>query len=345
MPLELEYEENDPERIEETTAIRSLIWLYQHRWKRLSVCVDPWTFLDIIAGPPSSAWVTLSELSLWSFDFIAMAGVDRPRLYDAVENMTSLRRVAICDHFNYKYTRRYGPIGLVELKIYTDDVFNTHQANLIASYPNLITLTLIISQSTNLTLPDDFHLTLPSLSTFVLETYDLALLEYLTMPALARLEIDDKSEKEYLTDPHDDGISRFLKRCTSKLTSITLNCSTSDSFIAWALPQLSNRSSITHLTLNLWPSSFTSISSKDDGKENWLANLRHLTVSLETEKSIELARMAALAAWLRGREEQELNVLECLTVHNRLQALAFPYDTFERVGVGRLCVMVPLQQT
>jgi hypothetical protein len=285
----------------------------------------------------------LSDLSLWSFDFIAIAGEERLKLYDAVANMASLRRIVISDHFDYEYSRRYGPIGLVELQIHPDGVFNAHQANLISSYPNLISLTLIISRSTELRLPNDFHLTLPSLSTFVLETYDLALLDYLTMPALACLEVHDESDKAYLIDTDDEGISRFLNRCTSKLTSITLKGSTYESFIAWALPQLSNRPSITHLTLNMWPSFLTDIPWKEDGRENWFPNLRHLTVSLEAEQSIELGRMQALATWLKQRVDLGVKGLEGLTVHNRSPNLTFPYESFEDAGLGRLRVMVPLQ--
>jgi hypothetical protein len=188
------------------------------------------------------------------------------------------------------------------------------------------------------------HLNLPSLSTFVVETDDLAVLDYLTTPALVRLEIHHKSDTDYLTNPYEDRFSQFLDRCTPTIKSITLDGGTYyDSFITWALPLLSNRPSITELTLNVWPISFACSRSEEDGKETWCPNLQHLTISLEAERSIEVGRMEALAAFLKGRQNQGLKGLKCLTLHNSSQKLDFPYESFKHVGVGRLSVMVPLQ--
>jgi hypothetical protein len=338
MPLELEYEANGLASNED--ELRSLICRHQPRWKTLSLWVHRFPFFDIFTGPPASGWASLSHLTLWSFNFIAIR--DPSRLYDAVEKMTSLRRIVVNDHSAYKYTRRHGPIGLSELDILLYGALTDHQANLISSYPNLTTLTLILTSYTILELSDESHVILPSLLAFVLETPDLALLGHLTTPALHRLEIYNRSDKKYLTEPHNDAFSRFIDRCTSKLSSITLGGSMYELFIPWALPQLSNRPSITHLTLNLWPSSFTAILWKRVGKEAWFPNLRHLTVSLEAEKSIELGRMEALAAWLKQRQDMGTKGLECLTLHNRSQNLAFPYDLFKDVRLGRLCVMIRL---
>jgi hypothetical protein len=341
MPLELEYVDNGPLRVEETASLRSLIWRHQPRWRSLLLWLEPRSFVSILAGPSSPSWVTLSELGLWSFDFIDAAEEDSARLYEAVENITSLRHIVVRDHDEYRYTRRYGPIGLRELEIHFDDVFTNHHANLISSYPNLVSLTLILHPHKRLTLS---HLILPALSIFVLETDNLAILDYLTTPSLARLEINNLSDKNYLTDPYEDRLSQFLDRCTPTLKSITLYSRTYyDSFIIWALPFLSNRPRIAELTLNIWPISFAGSRSQEDGKETWCPNLQHLTIYLEEEKSIEVGRVEALAAFLKGRQDQGLKQLECLTVHDDLKYLACPSDSFNNVGLGRLCVMVPIQ--
>jgi hypothetical protein len=288
--------------------------------------------------PPPSGWVNLSDLTLWSFDFRERQ--DLSRLCDALENMNSLCRITIHDHYAYEYPRRYGPIGLRELQFELDGAFTHHHTNLISFYPNLTSLTLIIPLDTDLGLPDAVHLNLHSLSILVLDTYDLAPLNYLITPALSHLEIRNRSKMNI--DPHDGVLSQFIDQCTSKLTSIALIGSTYETFILWALPQLSNQRSITHLILNMWPSAFTAIAWKRDGEESWFPNLRRLTISLEAEKRIELGRMEALSAWLKQRQALGEKGLECLTLHKCSQNLNFPYALFEHVMSGRLCVMVPL---
>ncbi|KAH6886667.1 hypothetical protein BKA70DRAFT_1573856 [Coprinopsis sp. MPI-PUGE-AT-0042] len=324
---------------EDEAAMESLIRKHQSRWRSLSLFIKSLTFWDTIFCLPSSNWSNLHTLTLWSYDFAGPESEHTSRTFDALDNIASLRRLIVQDHMDYKYARRYGPINLAELYISLDDVFTTDHSRLISAYPNLTKLELVVPPFYDLELASDYHLTLPSLSTFAYSAYELTILNYFTTPALAHLEIQFNPGQ---SEPEDEVLVKFLTRCTSSLKSITLITRPNETLIAQVLPSLSIRQSITHLTLDLWPSVTEAEIFPEEVERNWCPKLQELTVTLEADDLVELGRMEGLSTLLLRRSDLELPDLKRLTVHNRLWIMDFPCKLFKDVSLGELRVLVPL---
>ncbi|KAH6886640.1 hypothetical protein BKA70DRAFT_1334709 [Coprinopsis sp. MPI-PUGE-AT-0042] len=332
IPLELEYVDLGctanlmPAKAK--AAMSALIQNHQHQWRCLSLCVDSACMLDITIGLPSSNWTNMQALTLWTFDFVGPHSEKASKSLVSLENIPSLRRLLVHDHAEHEYVRRYGPISLAELQINLDDVFSIHHAHLISSYPNLTVLTLVIPPDHELSLPPGYKIALPSISS-----------DILLPPHLIHLKIQLHS---YSSETEDKFLFEFLGRCTSSLNSITLENRPKGGFIARVLPTLLRRPGLTNLTLDLWPSALDTDSSAEDMEESWCPNLRNLTVSIASGAMVEGKRMKALADFLLRRENLGLTELERLIVHRDSDGYHFPYELFEDVRVGDLCVMVPL---
>ncbi|KAH6886634.1 hypothetical protein BKA70DRAFT_1236323 [Coprinopsis sp. MPI-PUGE-AT-0042] len=281
----------------------------------------------------------MHTLTLWSYDFAGFESGHTSRTFDALGNIASLRRLIVQDHMDYKYERRYGPISLAELYISLDDVSTTDHSRLISAYPNLTKLELIAPPFYYLELASDYHLTLPSLSTFAYSAYELTILNYFTTPALTHLEIQFNTGQ---SEPEDEILVKFLTRCTSSLKSITLITRPNETLIAQVLPSLSIRRSLTHLTLDLWPFDTEVGIFPEEVERNWCPELQELTVTLEADDLVEVGRMEGLSTFLLRRGDLELPDLKRLTIHNRLWMMDFPYKLFKDVSLGELRVLVAL---
>ncbi|KAH6886638.1 hypothetical protein BKA70DRAFT_1334706 [Coprinopsis sp. MPI-PUGE-AT-0042] len=315
--LELEYEDFSVRHFEDKTVMESLIRRHQARWRRLSLSIESPCFMDIVPGLPSSNWLNLNTLALWFYDFVDQDPGQFTKALNALDNITSLRRLSIQDSAVYEGIRRYGPINLAELHIDLDETFDINYSNFISSYPSLTKLTLNIPPYHDMEIPPGFHLTLPCLSTFVYHSSGFTLLDHLTTAALVDLEIEIKQHR---SDPENEILARFLTRCTSSLKSIALSSHPSESLMAQILPLFSIRQSVAKLTLDSWPPGFDRNTFPEDAENDWLPNLQELTVSIEWAGITE--RMESLAAYLQRRD------------------IEFPYDLFEDVQVGKLRVMV-----
>ncbi|KAH6886671.1 hypothetical protein BKA70DRAFT_1464608, partial [Coprinopsis sp. MPI-PUGE-AT-0042] len=324
IPLELEYMDSGAllsMQSANRASLKALIQRHQPRWKFLSLCVSPDCFWDALFEPPLHDWINLHTVGLWSYDFMAVGAERASKGFDALEKMPSLRCLVVEDHDVFENTRRFGPVDLAEL-CFTVDSFNINPANLICGYRSLTKLTIIIPSRHTIHLSSADHLALPSLLSFTCDTHGLKLFHHLTTPALSNLEIQLRCE----TVPHEDEFLRgFLARCTRALRSITLNSCGDDLFIGKVLPSLSNRPTLSHLTLDMWPSSVDT-DKHAEGKD-YFPGLRDLTVSIGISDD-DLAQMKALAAFLVYREDFGLPTLERLDVHRRFGAIAFPYEMF-----------------
>ncbi|KAH6886716.1 hypothetical protein BKA70DRAFT_1573887 [Coprinopsis sp. MPI-PUGE-AT-0042] len=322
IPLELEY--LDPVvnsmRDEETAAMKNLIQRYQPRWKRLSLFIEPESFWDVFFDHPPSGWVNLHTLSLFVCDFIEVGAERAVQGVDALENMTSLQCLLLQDHAAHEFERRYGPIDLPELHISLDG-FTIDQVLLISAYQRLTKLVLVAPPRFLLELSLDNHITLPSLSSLSYNTYDLSLLEYFTTPALA--------ESLYSASLRP----RFICRDNTPLIPFA---------VYLILPSLSERPDLNQITFDIWPFPNELSRFRKDSHPCWCPHLRELTVSIRSREAIELERVADLAAFLKRREELGLTPLESLTVHRCSGAVEFPYELFQDVSLGKLCVMVPV---
>jgi F-box-like len=323
-----------PMRREQKEAVTALIRKYQPRWRVLSLFIHKKCIWDAIADHPPSSWAALHMLSLPAYDFNEY-GVEA---FDALEGMPSLRCILLEDQDAYEFERRYGGPQITDLRI-TLDGFGIEQARLISSYPNLSTLVLIGHPSLTSELSPDDHITLPSLSSFIYDSYELSLLNSITTPTLAELDISMRDDNN-----HDDelALTNFLGRRNDKaLCSFKLNSHHQGTFVASILPVLSKQTALTHITLDIWPLT-SKIYFPKDKTDVLCPNLRVLGVSMHQSRGVDdLEGMADLSMFLKGREEVDFAPLEKLTVRRSFGAADFPYELFENVKIGRLLVTVP----
>ncbi|KAH6886712.1 hypothetical protein BKA70DRAFT_1464656 [Coprinopsis sp. MPI-PUGE-AT-0042] len=180
IPLELEF--SDPAinsmRGEEKEAMKTLIRRYQSRWQLLSLSIDPESFWDVFFDHPPTAWINLHTISLYGYDFLAVASERVAQGLDALEKLHSLRCILLEDCEGYEFTRQFGPLDLQTLHI-NFDVFGTDQAHLIAAYPYLTTLNLVAPPHLRPELSLQDHITLPFLLSLSYNTYGLSLLDHL----------------------------------------------------------------------------------------------------------------------------------------------------------------------
>ncbi|KAH6886642.1 hypothetical protein BKA70DRAFT_1573837 [Coprinopsis sp. MPI-PUGE-AT-0042] len=340
LPLELEYVERRASsmRNDEKAAMEALILRHQSRWRWLSLFIEPQCFWRTLFNPPPSNWTNLSTLALWTFDF---SGPNKERAalgFNMLERFTSLRSLSLEVHHGYGFKRRFGPINLGEIRITLEDHFGIQEIRLISAYSNLTNIVLIAPANCEWNLSPHDNLTLPSLSTFVFDTFDLSLLDHLVTPSLVNLDIHLHWDVPW---PQSGFLHGFLARCTTTLRSVTLNSDREDSFIAKILPSLSLRPTLSHLTLDIWPSHVDTKPIPEEVEKDWCPQLRCLTVSIGSSDMVELERMKGLAAFLLRRGAFGLPELERLTVHRTHRAVEFPYEIFENVRQGELCVLVP----
>ncbi|KAH6887283.1 hypothetical protein BKA70DRAFT_1332761 [Coprinopsis sp. MPI-PUGE-AT-0042] len=246
-----------------------------------------------------------------------------------LEKFTSLRSLSLEVHHGYGFRRRFGPINLGVIRITLEDHFGIQEIRLISAYSNLTNLALIAPANCEWNLSPHDDLTLPSLSTFVFDTFDLSLLEHLVTPSLANLDIHLHWDVPW---PQSGFLDGFLARCTTTLRSVTLNSDREDSFVAKILPSLSTRPNLSHLTLDVWPSPVDCEPIPEEVEKDWCPQLRYLTVSIGSSDMVELVRMKGLARFLLRREAFGLPELERLTIHRRPRA---------DVRLDDLRVMVP----
>ncbi|KAH6886686.1 hypothetical protein BKA70DRAFT_1410095 [Coprinopsis sp. MPI-PUGE-AT-0042] len=342
MPLELEYLDYATSAMssKDIESIQALIHRYRHRWRYLSLCIDSQCFWECILSPQalSTNWINLQTLTLWIYDISILTPSQRSQALDSLANLTSLERLLLEDHSSYKQTRPYGPVVLLELHISLDDIFATHHIVLISAYPSLTRLTLRAEVSYELHLSTGDHLTLPSLLHLSYEAFDIALLRYITTPALVGLEIQIQSEA--YASFNGTFLSEFLPRCANTLQSMLLYSNFDASRLAKILPALPLLPKLVHLTFDIWPYNMI-CALPEDADEDWYPNLRQLTVSFRSGDRVELKQMASLAAFLQRREDWGRMELETLTIRKGVGAAAFPYDLFENARLGSLCVMIP----
>ncbi|KAH6887305.1 hypothetical protein BKA70DRAFT_1235856 [Coprinopsis sp. MPI-PUGE-AT-0042] len=319
--------------------MKTLIRRYQSRWQLLSLSIDPESFWDVFFDHPPTAWINLHTISLYGYDFLAVASERVAQGLDALEKLHSLRCILLEDCEGYEFTRQFGPLDLQTLHI-NFDVFGTDQAHLIAAYPYLTTLNLVAPPHLRPELSLQDHITLPFLLSLSYNTYGLSLLDHFTTPALAELHIQLNCDP----NPYADIIlASFLLRCTSALQVFTLNGDSQEAFITKVLPSLSERPDLTQITFDVWPFPNKLSRFQKDSHPCWCPHLQELTVSIRSQAAIELERMADLAAFLKRREELGLVALEGLTVHRCSGAVEFSYELFQDVKVGKLRVMVPVE--
>jgi hypothetical protein len=179
------------------------------------------------------------------------------------------------------------------------------------------------------------HGTSLSLLTFSYTFHNLSLLDHLTTPALVDLKLKPVSNAAKSWGP----LQPFLEQCTNALQTINLS---EVSLIEDTLPKLYARPSITEIVANAWPSATLDLPA-EDVSEVWCPNLRELHVSIETEvDEDELGQMRALSVFLLKRQERGQAALRRLTIHKRSSRdVEFPYQLFEEIGLGVVCVMVP----
>ncbi|KAH6887290.1 hypothetical protein BKA70DRAFT_1573365 [Coprinopsis sp. MPI-PUGE-AT-0042] len=340
IPLELDYGDSSALQSGRNAALARLVQRHHSRWKYLCLCVSPECFWDVILSSPSTDWNNLQILTLWIFDFHDLTPAQCSQRLDALENFTSLRRLYLNDYSVHTHKRPYGPFTLPELHIQLDDIFAPHHMHLISAYTSLTRLVLEGCVDYKLRLSPENHLSLPSLLDLSYTGYDLTFLQYLTASSLTTLDIHLDPGIEHPGD-RCRILSQFLKRCTNTLHSILLDSGFSTLAIAGILPALLVRPSVTHLTLDAWPSDLEMDASPAHAENDWCPNLQELTVSFQSGDNVELERMAALAAFLRRRKDSGYTELEMLTIRKGAGAAQFPYDLFENVRLGKLRVMIP----
>jgi F-box-like len=343
LSLDLEYQDWGRGIIIDRASLKSLLQRYQSRWRRLSIDMRDESFLDVIADLPSSEWLSLDTLSLWRLDLQAHGADEDSQALDALDRITSLRRLHLESPTYHAHSRRYGPIHLAELQITIGEAFSANHSSLISSYASLSQLTLVVDRRSGGDPAPGAHLLLPSLLVFAYHGPDLVPLQYFTAPALVDLTVDLTGRRigSERMEGERESFKGFLTRCTDSLKSLTLRESTSPSFIAHAIPLLSIRPSIERVTVGEWPN-HTENKNFEEEERHWCPGLRQLSVLIDGTAESQLNRLEGLAALLKRREACGLPKLETLIIRRKDQDGEFPHDLFEDVGVGKVSVLVPV---
>jgi hypothetical protein len=233
---------------------------------------------------------------------------------------------------------------LKELSIDLNNNVRTRDFKFISSYPELTTLTLNVPSYRFLAFDSGItNLTLPALTALICHTSECSLLDFLTTPVLSSLEVKIKPCRR---EPDEGIVARFLKRCTSILTSITIKSHPFDTCTSQVLPALSERPSVTNLALDGWPiDASLKICEPDRGAQNkqWCPNLEELTVSMQFGGTAQRARLESLAMFLKYGEGLGFRPLGQLSISREDREVEFPYKNFRDVGLVRLLVMLPLE--
>jgi hypothetical protein len=131
-------------------------------------------------------------------------------------------------------------------------------------------------------------------------------------------------------------LSGFLARCTKALQFISIAPPFDGRVVSKILPNLSERSSLTDLTVNTWP--LTDEWPLGINESAWCPCLRNLTITMTPLSVGRLEDVEPLATFLKRRWEKGGGELETLTIRKWDKALHVPYKLFENVGVKKLQV-------
>jgi F-box-like len=321
-----------------TEALEAFIRRYQHRWRFLSLCLNPNCLWDVLFRPPSLNWSNLHTFKLWAYDFMH---VDNKRARHGLlelQKMPALRCIIVEDISEYTFQERYGPATVEELRLLLDD-FGIKQGRLISSYQNLTTLELILPDES--LLPPDDHYHWPTITSFTFNAYSVDLLDHLTLPHLVRLELQLYPIPREGDDRSTILLSFLARSGTKSLKSIRMDSHSDEGFVSQVLPTLATILHLTDIDLDLWPSDQEIYSREEHSKEEWFPNLRNMTISTASEDLVEVECMQSLVVFLRHREDAGLAELKMLTIRRREGAAGFLYEVFNRVNIGKIFVMVP----
>jgi hypothetical protein len=316
--------------------LEAFVRRHEHRWRVLSLCLDPSSLWDVVFRPPSMSWSSLHTFKLWAYDFMNVGDESARHGFMELRKMPALRCIIIQGVHEYSFQEQYGPAMLEELHL---DKVGVEEARLISSYQHLTTLVLTLLCELSLSPNDRFHW--PTITSFTFDAFNIDLLVHLTIPNLVKLDI----KLQY--DPDNIGcqseiLSGFLARSgTSALKSVTVDSVSAGAFVTKVIPTLANLPHLTHLDLDVWPSFREMALCGGTSEKDWFPTLQVMSISMKPEGVVEVERMQSLAAFLRRREAFRLPQLETLTVHRCRGATDFPYELFKEVRVGRLSVMVP----
>jgi F-box-like len=340
-PLELDFVDQRTADMssQANKAMMGLILRHQSQWRYLSLFINTEDYWDMVSSAPPSRWSNLHCLCVWTYDCMYMEEEKESQGLDALDNITSLRRLVLNHAGYYEYTRRIGPVGLPELQIHLD-MFAVSECSLISTYSTLTKLTLVSSASCSFESSPNYHLTLNSLTHFSFDTYDLSLLCFLTAPSLTNLNVQVRHMQRRVEHA---SLTKFLSRCANQLTTFALYGDMENDIVAHVLPSLSAQPCLTHLSVDKWLSPLET-GSMETLKTDWCPNLEDLDISLRgkdqlhgQQESIEL-----LVAFLTGRQGLGLPPLERLTIRRDPDAIDFPYESFENIQLRELRVLVPL---
>jgi hypothetical protein len=345
-PLELEFVEESisKEHRRLGDAFEAFIQRYQHRWRFLSLRLDPSSWWDVLFRPPSLNWSSLQTVKLWAYHLTKAGDEETRNVFLELQKMPALRCIIVEDDTDLTFQERYSLAVRQDIYFFVEELhlildnFHISHGRIISSYQNLTTLIVAHLQPVSLRTED--HFDWPTVSSFTLGADHLTLLNHLTIPNLVKLAIQlTPIFKE--SDRDSRILSGFLARSdTYALRSVTIDCNWDEKFLAKALPTLANIPKLEHLDLSKWPSDWAMAFARETSKEDWFPSLKRMTISMGFH-DLEVQRMKELAVFLRRRGDFGLAELKALTVHRRRRAAEFPYELFKDVGVAKISVMVP----
>ncbi|KAH6886682.1 hypothetical protein BKA70DRAFT_1334811 [Coprinopsis sp. MPI-PUGE-AT-0042] len=305
----------------DSAALSELVLRYQSRWRSLFICGIGRCFWDIFHKAPRGGWVNLRELAVWTFRLLDNAGGNGIEVLNRILPLQST------------------PLQVVDLTIAAVMLIDaTHILNFISRYTHLRTFALDIPQAHILPSTSSISIMLHRLELLTLTGPNFTILRHLNTPALCDFRVDLFPEHQRAPDPN---LHTFLTRCR-KVRSVDLRGH--GEHTAWMLPTLCAQPTITRLTIQPWPD----VEYENEGRQNaswWdtrCPNLRELNLVVESTKSIreDEKEMKLLSRFLRRRNQLGRRRLDRLVFKNSYGATDLPYEMFEGLGVGKLCVMV-----
>ncbi|KAH6887303.1 hypothetical protein BKA70DRAFT_72488 [Coprinopsis sp. MPI-PUGE-AT-0042] len=309
----------------DSKALCELVIHYQPRWKSLFFCGTGRCLWDVFQKAPSSNWINLRELAVWTYrlrDDLGRGGVE------VLSRIPSIQLV---------------PVQVLHLTVVTGNIIvATGILNVISTYTYLKTLSLTTPQAHVQPSDSSATMVLPFLELLSIAGQDFTILHHLNTPVLAELKVHllhDVGSQALDTDLHG-----FLTRSTN-LYSISLRGN--GKHMAIMAPTLCARPTITSVTLQPWPDGLGDHIPPRNMSwwDSWCPNLRELTVVVQSANSIlenekEMKLLTSLVSFLHGRKTIGRRRLTRLVFKNSYGATDFPYEIFGTLDVGKLDVMV-----